>query len=79
MASPTLPLIVVFILRNAAIGSAIGMVLALALVATDAGGIRTLIASTGDGVAPVALLCIGFATLFGSLYTGAAIMGLHRE
>jgi hypothetical protein len=71
-----LPPLVTHILRSAAIGSALGVVFAGLLLASDVGGIRSLLSAAGEGFAAVALLAVGFATLFGSLYAGAAIMTL---
>jgi hypothetical protein len=74
-----LPGIVSFILRSAAIGSCLGVLLAAGLVLTNAGGLGTLILETGDPTAPLLLMLLGFATLIGSLYTGGAIMTLPRD
>lgn len=69
-----MPRLLAFLLGNAAIGAALGVAFALLLLAIDAANLRTLIAASSDPVAPVVLLLLGFATLIGSLYTGAAIM-----
>lgn len=74
-----LPRIVRLILRNAAIGMGLGLAVAAGLVATDVAGMWTLIAGTSNPVAPLALLALGFSTLFGSLLMGAAIMRLPYD
>lgn len=73
------PALVRYILRNAAIGAALGVALALLLVATDAAGLRSLMAESADPTTPMLLLAVGFATLFGGLYAGYAIMMLPEE
>jgi hypothetical protein len=72
--TPRLPVAVTFVLRNAAIGAALGVAVAAGLVATGAGGLRDLIRDAEDPVTPLVLLAAGFATLIGSLYTAAALM-----
>lgn len=74
---PGLPPAVAFVLRNAAIGGAIGIAMAVALLLTDAGGLRSLITQAHDPLAPLLLLAVGFATLIGGLYTAAALMMLR--
>ena len=74
-----LPGIVAFILRSGAVGAAGGAVLAAAFLAGDVAGLGTLVAGASDPVSPVLLLGLGFATLIGSLYAGAAIMLLPAE
>ncbi len=73
------PVLVRYIVRNAAIGAGLGVLLAVMLVATDAAGLRTLIAESSDPATPMLLLAGGFSTLFGSLYAGYAIMMLPEE
>ena len=74
-----LPRTVTFLLTNAAIGAALGLVLGALLMLTNAGGLGSLIHDTADPVTPVVLVLIGFATLFGGLYTAAAIMLMSRQ
>lgn len=66
--------LVLYVLGNAAIGAFIGLALAGLLMLTNAGGLGRLIQDSAEPVAPVLLVLVGFATLFGGLYTGAAIM-----
>lgn len=73
------PVLVRYIVRNAAIGAGLGVLLAVILVGTDAAGLRTLIAESTDPITPMLMLAGGFAILFGSLYTGYAIMTLPEE
>jgi hypothetical protein len=74
-----LPGIVRYILKTAAVGSTVGIALAGGLVLVDAAGLGSLIASSPDPMVPLALFGIGFATLFGSLHTGSAIMMLPKD
>lgn len=66
--------LIIYVLTNAAIGAILGLLLAGVLIFTNAGGLGHLIHETADPVTPVVLVLVGFATLFGGLYTGAAIM-----
>lgn len=74
-----LPPLVVYILKSAGLGSAIGAALAVLLVVTDTGGLRTLIGDTGDQVTPVILLAAGFAISMGGLSAAVAIMRLPSD
>ncbi|MEZ5926703.1 MAG: hypothetical protein R3D57_20230 [Hyphomicrobiaceae bacterium] len=74
-----LPGIVTFILRSAAVGSLLGVVVAALFILSDVAGVGTLIRDSASPVPPVVLLLAGFAILFGSLYTGSAIMLLPRD
>lgn len=74
-----LPRLVSYLLRTAAIGAGIGVGLAVSLVATDTAGLRGLVLGTSDPIAPMLLLIMGCGTLFGGIYTGAAIMLLPRK
>ena len=74
-----MPALVRFILKSAGIGATIGVGLALLLVLTNAAGMGTLIRESSDPLSPMLLLVLGFSTLIGSLYTGAAIMMLPRD
>lgn len=74
-----LPGIVMFILRSAAIGSVIGVGLAALFILADTGGLGSLIAGSSDPITSLLLLGLGFATMIGSLYTGAAIMLLPKD
>jgi hypothetical protein len=65
---------VVYVLTNAAIGASLGIALATVLIITNTGGLGHLIRDSADPVAPVLLVLVGFATLFGGTYTAAAIM-----
>lgn len=70
---------IVYILSNVAIGAGIGVVIAALLMLTNAAGLGSLIHDSSDPVTPVLLVLMGFATLFGGLYTAAAIMMMPRE
>ena len=69
-----LPFLVRVVLRGAAIGAAIGTIVAGLLIVTDAAGLGTLIAASSEPVVPVIMLAAGFATLIGGLCAGSAIM-----
>ncbi|MEQ1614783.1 MAG: hypothetical protein ABL904_18710 [Hyphomicrobiaceae bacterium] len=71
--------LVFYVLTNAAIGALLGLLLAGVLMLTNAGGLGHLIHDTADPVTPVVLVLVGFATLFGGLYTAAAIMMMPPE
>ncbi len=73
-ARPPWPPMLHFLAVNAATGSALGTVFAIVLIATNTAGLGDLIAGTSNPVAPVLLMIVGFATLFGGLYTGSAVM-----
>lgn len=73
---PLLTQLLKFLLVNAAVGAAIGLFVAVALVVTDTAGMATLIFASSEPAIPLAMLAIGFATLFGGLYSGACIMAL---
>lgn len=75
------PRIVRLLAINAGIGAAIGMGAAGGLLLTDAGGLATLFAQSGDAtqMAATALLFGGFAITFASLAMGSAVMLLPRQ
>ncbi len=75
----SLPRAVRFVLFNVGVGSLIGAAFGLLLIATDAGGLRSLIADSSDPVTPVLLVIGGFASLIGGLYVGAAIMRMPAK
>lgn len=62
------------VLKNAALGSLLGLSFAVALVAFDAHGIGSLIRASDTGLLAFALLAGGFAVTFGSLVAGGAVM-----
>ena len=69
-----LPGIVKFLLRSAVIGILIGVAVAVLFIAVDTAGIGALIRGSETPLAPIALFISGFAILFGSVFTGGAIM-----
>jgi len=69
-----LPPIVVFLLTHAAIGSLTGLAVAAALVSANIGQMRDLLTASSDPAPAAALLAVGFATLVGSVWVGAAVM-----
>lgn len=73
---PPWPPMLRFLAVNAATGSALGVVFSLGLIATNAAGLADLISATSNPVVPVLLMLVGFATLFGGLYTASAVMML---
>ena len=76
---PKLPGLVGFIVRSWAIGGAIGAGFAALLIYTDTASLWTLMQASASPYAATGLLLGGFATLFGSLYAGSAIMMLPRD
>jgi hypothetical protein len=72
-----LPRLIRFLLVNCAIGVAGGWTLLAALLATDTGGIRTLILNEASPGVPIILLAAGFAITFGSAAMGAAVMAMR--
>lgn len=62
-----------FVLLNAAIGAVLGCLLAAALVYSNP-ALQALIAGSASPAVPIAMLLVGFASLVGGLYAGAAIM-----
>ena len=68
------PRLIRLVLANALTGAVLGLASAAAVVSTNVGGLRELIALTDDPVAPLALLCIGFASVMASVVAGAAVM-----
>jgi hypothetical protein len=74
-----IPPVVRYILGSAVVGALIGILLAAALIATNAAGIGALIRDSSDPLSPLLLIALGFSTLFGSLYAGSAIMLLPDD
>ena len=69
-----LPRLIWVLMRDTLIGALLGVAFAGVLLATNTGGLLQLIESAEDPVTPVAMFVVGFATLLGSLYAGAAAM-----
>ena len=67
------------VLKNAALGSLLGLGFAVALVAFDAHGIGSLIRSSETGILAFVLLAGGFMVTFGSLVAGGAVMTIGGE
>lgn len=66
-----------FFLKHAAIGFALGVVVAGAMFATDAGGLRTLVGSADGAFAPIAVFVAQFGGLFAVVVAGAASPDCH--
>jgi hypothetical protein len=62
------------VLGHALLGSLLGLAFAVALVATDAHGLGTLMRGSDTGVLAFLLLAGGFVVTFGSLVAGGAVM-----
>lgn len=73
------PSIIRFLAINALGGAFIGCLAAGALIASDAGGLATLMSEAGSHVTASVLLFGGFALTFGSLAMGSAVMLLPRK
>ena len=72
-----IPRLIRFLMVNCAIGIAGGWTLLAALLATDTGGIRTLIWNEASPEVPIILLAAGFAVTFGGAAMGAAVMAMR--
>ena len=68
-----------FLAINALIGGLVGIVVTVALVATDAHRLGTLIFASEDPVLPIAMLAFGFIITLGSTAMGWAIMSLPYD
>lgn len=65
-----------FLAVNAVIGAVLGQMFLIALLASDAMGLGTLISRSADPWTPVALLSAVFATTFAAAVMGTAVMSL---
>lgn len=68
-----------FLAINALIGGLVGLVVTMALVATDAHRLGTLIFASENPVLPIAMLAFGFVITLGSTAMGWAIMSLPYD
>lgn len=59
---------------NALFGTALGMILAAALIVMDVGGLRTHLGRAENPVLPAALIAVPLALTFAAAVTGSAIM-----
>lgn len=62
------------VLQQSALGAALGLAFAGALVLVDAHGIGSLMARSDSGLVAFAMLAVGFMVTGGSLVAGGAIM-----
>ena len=74
-----LPFLVRFLLANAAIGTAVALIVVVGLLATDAASLARLILADENPAVAIGLLTFGFVITFGSAAMGAAVMGLPYE
>ncbi len=65
-----------FLLKNLCKGVLIGWGVLFLFLASDLGGVRTLIFSSGNAVMAVGLLMMGFAITFGNCVMGIAAVRL---
>ncbi|WP_132807698.1 hypothetical protein [Tepidamorphus gemmatus] len=72
-------MLVRFLLLNAAIGSAVALIVVAGLLATDAVSLAALVFADENPAVAIGLLIVGFVITFGSAAMGAAIMGLPYE
>jgi len=70
------PPLLAYLGRHCLVGIAAGWVLLAALVATDVGSLKTLLAGSSHWPEALALLMVFFAITFGSLAMGTAVMML---
>ena len=69
-----LPALVQFMIRNAAIGASLGVVVGLGLMFGDAWGLATLAGQTESPLVAWIMLPWGLAVTFGGVQVGIAIM-----
>lgn len=74
-----LPFLVRFLLVNAAIGTAVALIVVVGLIATDAASLARLIFADENPAVAIGLLTFGFVITLGSAAMGAAVMGLPYE
>ena len=68
-----------FFAGHLVVGLIAGEGLLIGLLATDAGGLRTLIWRSSDKIVALILLAVFFAITFGSLAMGSGVMGLRNR
>ena len=73
-----LPLLIRFLLRHLALGSAAGFVFGYLLLRFNVAGLGGLMAGPGGGALPLFLYFFGLVVTFGSVAMGIAVMGLGR-
>lgn len=74
-----LPRLIRLFIVNGSAGAALGAILAGALIATNAVGLRTLIVNSSDPTTPIAMLVVGFSSLFATLVIAAAAMAGDQD
>ncbi len=74
----SLPRLVRFILRNIAIGIAVGWTLLAGILYSDMGGLYSMISHSSYGFAAVFLLMGGFAVTFGPAAVASAVLMGHE-
>ena len=67
-----------FMATNYLLGALVGVILSVAILATDTGGLRTLIAADGNPWLPLTLLTAAMALTFAGLYAAVSIMLTFR-
>jgi hypothetical protein len=71
--------VVRYCLSALAAGSVAGLLGAWALIWSDVGSLRELMAQSSDGWLATALLAFGFGLTFGSVAVGGAIIAIGRN
>jgi hypothetical protein len=74
-----MPELIRFVLRNAALGIAVGWIMVGAMLAFDFAGMGTLIFNSGVAYIAIPMLLAGFGITFGSAQVGFAVMALGRS
>lgn len=69
-----MPSLVRLVMGYSVLGASLGVAFAVAMIATDAAGLRSLLAEVDDPVTPVVLLSMGCASLMAALLVAAAAM-----
>ncbi len=73
-----MPRLVRFVLRNIAIGIAVGWLFLAAILWADVGGLFTMISHSGQAFAVMSLLMGGFAVTFGPAAVASAVLMGHE-
>ncbi len=73
------PSVFTFVLRHAALGFCVGVMLAAALIGVDLGGLRGLIFNGDGGWIGGLLLAFSIGTTFGGFQSAVAVMRLGED
>ena len=76
---PQPPTVYSFVLRHAALGFGVGVLLAAGLVASDVAGLRHLVLDSDNGWIGALVLAFSMGLTFGGFQSGAAVMRLGQD